>query len=172
MTSLAILGHSFVQGTEKHLQGRYPELTGPHGCSTSLDLDKLVSEVYLLGQRGATLQQYSQNMYCIPASLLDRVRPSYAIVDLGTNDLASGSAPHQVATSVVNFATSLIRTYGIRHVTVCQIVSRHACIGRLTPARFADLANKTNQHLVRMCDGEESLSFHAHEGLTDRKKHF
>ena len=108
-------------------------------------------------------------MYCISASLLERARPTYAIVDLSTNDLVSGSTPHQVSGSVANFATSLTRTYGIRHVTICQIVSRHNCTGRLTPAQFADLANKINQHLARMCDGEESLSFHAHEGLTDRK---
>ena len=30
MAVLAILGHSFAQGMEKRLQGRFPELNGPH----------------------------------------------------------------------------------------------------------------------------------------------
>ena len=45
MATSAISGHSFLQGMEKHLQGRFPELTDPHGCTKSMDFDKVVSEV-------------------------------------------------------------------------------------------------------------------------------
>ena len=45
MATSAISGHSFLQGMEKHLQGRFHELTDRHGCAKSMDLDKLVSEV-------------------------------------------------------------------------------------------------------------------------------
>ena len=44
MATFAILGHSYVQGREKHLKGGFPELTDPHGCAKSMDLDNQVSE--------------------------------------------------------------------------------------------------------------------------------
>ena len=46
MAVLAILGHSFLQETEKHLQGGFPEPTDLYPCGKSMDSDKLVSEIH------------------------------------------------------------------------------------------------------------------------------
>ena len=84
-----------------------------HGCTLSMDLER---EVHLLGQQGATQHQWLPNMYC---SLHSWVPPWQCQAVLrhsgfGTNDQASEVAPLQVATSTLDFATSLIHRYWIR----------------------------------------------------------
>ena len=167
LTPLFVLGHSFVEGTEHHLRGGLSSLTGSE-TAKRLHLSNLVKRVYLLGQRGAAVSHPVHNLYSLPSTLLNRVRPSYAIVDLGSNDLAAGVAPLEVATKLVDLANLLIEDHGLTHVTLCQILKRNSGLGHLTQAQFADLAYQTNNYLRIMCEGEVSLSYHVHQGFWDR----
>ena len=164
--SLAILGHSFIEGTYRHLQGSQHHCTSSY-IAKKMQLENLVKRVYMCGQRGSTVVKSAKTKgsYILPASLLKRETPTLAVLELGTNDLASGAPPLEVATAIMDIANCLVEEYGLKHVTVCQIINRKSGIGHLTPAQFAELAYKTNMYLKNICEGESTLSYHVHQGF-------
>ena len=100
----------------------------------------------MCGQRGSTVVKSAKTKgsYILPASLLKRETPTLAVLELGTNDLASGAPPLEVATAIMDIANCLVEEYQLRHVTVRQIINRKSGIA---PAQFAELAYKTNMYL-------------------------
>ena len=115
--SLVVLGHSFIQGTYQHLLGPNQQLTSS-SLARKLNLEKLLGRVFMSGQHGAKACKTAQNYFTLPSSLLNRVQPRYAILELSTNDLAGGADPLQVATSIIDIANNLVSDYGVQQVTV------------------------------------------------------
>ena len=52
------------------------------------------------------------------------IRPTFAILEFGTCDLANGTDALSVADAVMNVAHRIIDDFGVRHVTVCSVLHR------------------------------------------------
>ena len=155
-----VIGHSFVQGLQQHLDPT--NQATPSDFARKLSLEKIVQKFHIHGHRGACITSKS---YSLPHRLLTQSKPDFAILDLGSNDLASRVAPLQVATALIELADVLRHRYHIRTIMVCSIVNRKAHLKDITPEEFQTAAYETNNYLQNYADSHPHITYHVHKGF-------
>ena len=90
---------------------------------------------------------------------LTTICPTFAIVDIGTNDISNGAPTVTVADAVVQLAHEIIDVFGARHVTVCSALHRSS------PLDINNLIDNYNNILRNFCDVEPLIDYHTHRGF-------
>ena len=155
-----VLGHSFITGTLHHLSPASRPTS--HRLASLLRVSDVVTNLQLIGQRGA---QVTKPNFQLPEQALIHYAPTVVILDYGSNDLANGADPLEVATTIIDIANTLINKYSVAHVVICSVLNRTSALGSLTAAQFKSLAYKVNHYLKTMCTDEPNLFYHIHKGF-------
>ena len=120
-----IIGHSFVAGLADHLAGQHGLPDGKYRSPSEVASDLRVSDqmdgVFLSGVGGASL---CDGRYKLPTIAIDNERPHFVVLQFGTNDLACGVPPYEVACEVLNTAHELVMDYGVMRVVICGALYR------------------------------------------------
>ena len=88
----------------------------------------------------------------MPHRLLTQIKPDFVILDLGSNDLASGTPTFQVATKLVEFADILRSRYHVNRVIISSVLNREAHLRHITPEQFSTAAYQTNHYIKNFAD--------------------
>ena len=155
-----ILGHSFIHGLSQHIDSHHAATPGQ--VAHRLKLDHIIDKIYLHGQRGALVCSPS---YELPHRILKQAKPDFVILELGTNDLAAGFSPFQVANRLEAIGCQLKSHYHVTSVTFCAILNRQAQLHNLTPDQFATAAYETNNYLRHYAAGTPNYRYHKHPGF-------
>ena len=155
-----LIGHSFVSGLHDHFTrgGRYP--TVPADIPRRLTVKRWVDQFHLIGQRGSCVLP----MHELPYNLTD-IRPDFAIVDNGGNDLASTHSPLSVADAVITIAHNILNVHHARHVTVCSALYRTKNTGSYSVTDYNHRVGRFNNILRHFCDTEQDITYHTHRGF-------
>ena len=160
-----LIGHSFVSGLHDYLTqgGRYPTI--PIAIPLRLTVNRWVDQFHLIGQRGPC----DLPTYELPYNVTD-IRPDFAIVDNGRNDLASPHSPPSVADAVVRVAKNILNIHHARHVTVCAALYRTKNIASYSVHDYNDRVGRFNNIGLHrhFCDNDWArhyLSYHTHRGF-------
>ena len=157
-----VLGHSFVHSCLHRLSNTSRSPPTPRSIARSFRLSHLLSDLHLHGVRGAYV---TDTNFQLPASLIQSVHPTIAILDFGTNDIVGGLDPLLVAVTLYELAEKLIKDFGLLHVAICSIIPRHAGLRHMTPAQFSQQSHKVNHYIKTMCQGDPKISYHVHPGF-------
>lgn len=169
--SVAVLGHSFVSSYSDHLFHNYEkkgyfEAYGPecfeNFVAFNLSVDENVDNVYLFGQSGATVSDYS-----VPRNFLSMCRPRIILLDLGTNDLVNQSFredPLIVGGKIMKLACSLVYEFSAV-VVLLSIVPRASGTGVFSEEWFLSRARDVNGYLKWACFREKSVFFRRMRGF-------
>ena len=159
----ALLGHSFVTSLHSQLSlpPGYVQATPQH-VAQQLRISHHVSHLHLLGHRGATATDFP-----LPSILqqLNHKKPRFVIIELGTNDLATGTCPLQVASAVVDIANAILQVRYVHHVVINSILPRSNNLS-IPPHHFLANLHRCNLYLSHFCDVEPKLTYHAHRGFS------
>lgn len=155
-----ILGHSFVAGTLHHLSpASHPS---SQRTASLFRVNKTVPNLKLYGERGARVTHPN---FTLPDQALRHYKPSFAILEYGTNDIVFGADPLDIATTIIDIANELLSTYSVYQVYICSILNRTGSLHSITPHYFKSQAFKINHYLSTMCKDEPNLHFHVHKGF-------
>ena len=151
---------SFVSGLHDHFTrgGRYT--TVPADIPRRLTVKRWVDQFHLIGQRGSCVLP----MHELPYNLTD-IRPDFAIVDNGGNDLASTHSPLSVADAVITIAHNILNVHHARHVTVCSALYRTKNTGSYSVTDYNHRVGRFNNILRHFCDTEQDITYHTHRGF-------
>lgn len=161
-----ILGHSFVTGTLHHLSPA--SSPSSRRLASLFKVNKTIDKLKIIGKRGARITDPS---FSLPQRDLLRYKPSFVILDYGSNDVVSGADPLNIATTIVDLANTLVEKYSVQQVFICSILTRTGTLGCLTPPQFKEAAVRVNKYLRTMCSGDPNLTFHNHKGFWDVPVH-
>ena len=118
-----------------------------------------MDEFHLVGTRGARVLQ---GLQAHAHDALTTIRPTFAIVDIGTNDISNGAPT--VADAVVQLAHEIIDVFGARHVTVCSALHRSSPLDT-NNRHINNLIDNYNNILRNFCDVEPLIDYHRHRGF-------
>ena len=155
-----LIGHSFVHGLASHLSSD-PQPTGSY-LARKLNLNRLIQELHMHGERGSRVCSSS---FSLPHRLLTRVKPDFVILEFGTNDLAAGAHPFDVAAKLNSIADRLHNQYHVRTVVICSILYRKSHLRNLTRDQFTQAAFDTNSLLKRSTAASPRTIYHVHKGF-------
>lgn len=155
-----LLGHSFVHSLHSHLT---PDnsLSGA-AIARKLNIEQIIQEFHMQGDRGARV---CSSAFTLPHRLLQRLRPDFVILDYGTNDLAIGTPPFEVAAKLVELAEKLRKQYHVAAVAICSIINRDRGIYNLSPSQFAAAAYQVNNYLRNFVQADLRTHYHVHKGF-------
>ena len=155
-----LIGHSFVHSLASHLS---PD-SQPSGSylARKLNLNKIIDELHMHGERGSRICSSS---FALPHRLLKQVKPDFVILEFGTNDLAIGTHPFEVAAKLNRLADRLRSQYHVRTVVICSILYRQSNIHSLTPDQFKDAAFDTNNFIKKSTAASHRTIYHVHKGF-------
>ena len=158
-----LLGHSFVHSLHSHLTPT-TSTRNPSGFTIAkrLRIHEIVDEFHMQGERGSRICSSS---FTLPHRLLQRLRPDFVILDFGTNDLASGTPPFEVAAKLVHLADRLRSQYHVDSVVICSVINRERHIRHLSPSQFAAAAYQVNNYLKNFVEAEPRTQYHSHKGF-------
>ncbi len=166
-----ILGHSFVQSLQDHffyIHANTNEMADYESyCARELEVSHKIERVFLVGWRGAKVLPSPTQSYVpftLPHKFLSELLPEIAILELGSNDIAVGHDPHEVAAAIIGLAQQLRETYKVPVVKICSVLDRDNSVN-LTLDEFHDralLLNKSLSHLAKFTPG---ISYHNHAGF-------
>lgn len=151
-----LLGHSFSSGFLQHLEHRY-NVHGSVSVSNLLNLDQILPRFHIYGIRGGRATHFT-----LPDHFI-KVKPQIVILDLGSNDIAAGTPPLDVATSIIDLATHLINSLEVKQVTICSIIPRFERVKE--GVNFADEMYNCNKYLQNLAEVEERVRYHVHKGF-------
>ena len=155
-----VIGHSFVHGLLKHLtQDSSPS---PTNIAHRLRLSQILAGLHLYGERGARVCSRS---YHLPHRLLQTVKPDFVILDLGTNDIALGAAPFDVASKIISLAETLRTRYFVNHIMVCSLIERNRHLFAMSPQQFSTAAYEVNNYLKHFAHADPHITYHGHKGF-------
>lgn len=156
-----ILGHSFVRGAHDHA-ANVARSYSPQELARHFQVHHLCHELHFHGQRGA--MAITDSPFPLSRTVIRNVQPDFVILDLGTNDLALGKSPLEVAVELLDIAKILIANYRVKHVTLCSIINRASRLS-ITTEQFATAAYLCNKYLMDLCEVEARVHFHMHKGF-------
>ena len=114
----ALIDHSFVSGLRDHFSHCDRNCT-PSKIARNLYLSDSVDEIHLVATSGACILRQE-----VDWEVLRGIRPTFAILEFGTCDLANGADALPVADAVMNAAHRIVDDFGVRHVTVSSVLHR------------------------------------------------
>ena len=150
----AIFGHSFVSGLDDHFTCGGKRQVTPTEVACRLSISDRVDQFHLVGRRGAQIMRGLSH-----DGPLRAIKPSYAIIDVGTNDIARGMPVLNVVVAVIELAKEMITRYGVVHVTVCSVLHRD------TPVDINARVDRYNAILRDFCEVEPHIAYHTHRGF-------
>ena len=156
----AVIGQSFISGLLAHLSGRHDTISH-HQVARKLRLHDLVSTLHLIGERGVKV---TDNSFRLPLEDLNNVNPEILVMNYGTNDLASGVAPINVAVKVVDLAQLLYNEItSIKTITICSAIPRagnyHMSEHNMESAIF-----DFNKYLSNLWEVEDNINYQVQTG--------
>lgn len=155
-----LIGHSFVSGYKHHLCNLYKNESPKTSICQHLNLSKLVEFIDFIDIPGGLVEVEK-----ILSMIHDHDKYNFILIDLGSNDLAQGIKPLNVAYQLSILGEKLVQQKTAPHVVFFQIIPR---IGPWS-SEIAHLFNKdailTNQILRTFCDVDRTLSLHSHRGV-------
>jgi hypothetical protein len=157
-----LIGHSFVSGLHQHLSGRLHHYATPRDCAKELKISNLVKDLHLIGMRGATIVN---NPMLIPKNELLVTKPDFVIINCGTNDMAKGIPPLNVAMELFETAQKLLLESEIKHVILCSAIYRSKGLHFHSETEFCSVVDIFNQVLSDMCGEEKHITYHTHRGF-------
>ena len=155
-----VLGHSFVYGLAQTVHRSLDEDFWPSQVAYHFRVSHHYDNVHLIGQRGAKVGDIMPLYRSANLSSADCV-----LLDVGSNDLASGESPLNVAAGILHAARRILKDHHVKHVAVCSILYRERAIGQMSAANFQDLVHKTNTYLRTFCSQDNSIHYHTHRGF-------
>ena len=163
-----LLGHSFVVGLQDHFShssGRGSSHGLQRYVTHQLRCDDFFSEIYFLGQRGATIPQLAQYHQHLCA-----IKPKVLIFDIATNDLSQSSLRYseilRLTYQYKDLVVQLLEACGAHIAYICSCLPRMNNIRSGTPAQFLHTANVFNNCMKAYCSINGKLVFHAHKGFS------
>ncbi|KAI0242052.1 hypothetical protein LSAT2_014989 [Lamellibrachia satsuma] len=156
-----LLGHSFVSGLSDHFSQCGRHVVTAAYIAHQLSISDRVDEFHLVGTRGARVLQ---GLQAHAHDALTTIRPTFAIVDIGTNDISNGAPTVTVADAVVQLAHEIIDVFGARHVTVCSALHRSSPLDT-NNRHINNLIDNYNNILRNFCDVEPLIDYHTHRGF-------
>ena len=154
-----VLGHSFVSGFEHHLRTKHSVCITPSQVACALGVDRSCKRVHLIGTRGA---HTSQLLTC---PRLRQIQPRLVIIDCGSNEIACGHPPLQVASRIIDCAQHLLTLNYVQRVLVCSLLVRSDKTGCLTLDQFNSNISKCNHYLKVFAASESEVAYHSHQGF-------
>lgn len=153
-----VVGHSFVSGLKHHLQNMYSDPITPRQLAWELKVSQLVQSVHLLGSNGKLICDSDSP---ISRGTLHEIQPDLCILDIGSNDLAQGKQPLEVAVKVVELARTFVTDFKVKHVFVCGALNRDDV--RLP--NFKGIVTLYNKFLIDLCEVEPDVAYWVHKGF-------
>ena len=149
MANICLLGHSFVSGLHHHMSVDHP--LSPQEVSHHLKLNHLVKIFHLIGKRGSQIMNSS---FSLPHELLTDIQPALLFLQYGSNDLAAGREPLEVATKVVDISRELLQFHSsIKKVAILSALPRgHS-------AWLNDSIQRYNGYIKNYCEIEDQIFF-------------
>ena len=161
-----IIRHSFVAGLADHHAGQHGLPDGTYRRPSEVASDLRVSDqmdwVFLSGVRGASL---CDGRYKLPTIAIDNERPHFVVLQIGTNDLACGVPPYEVACEVLNTAHELVMDYGAMRVVICGALYRIGHLRVPSHVDFDAVTDSYNTILREMCASECFVVYRSHSGF-------
>ena len=140
------LDDHFTCGGKRHVP--------PTEVAFRLSISDRVDQFHLVGRRGAQIMRGLDH-----DGPLRAIKPSYVILDVGTNDSARGMPVLNVAVAVIELAQDIIARYGVVHVTVCSVLHRD------TPVDINTRIDRYNAILRDSCEVEPLITYHTRRGF-------
>lgn len=158
-----IIGDSFVEGLHRHLshEQRHRGLITAYQVAFKLKLQDLLHKLHLFGIGGARINKN----FVSKLAFLGDTKPNFLIINLGTNDLATGVSPLDAAVKLVDLAKELLNDYkSIKHISLCSAIDREGKL-QVNNETFASLIYNFNGYLKNLCDVEPHIDYHIHKGF-------
>lgn len=139
-----LLGHSFVRRFKEYLQDN----------EVSVNLKDV--DLHIHGRGGRTVPQVTRH----DLHIVETVRPSIIILELGTNDL-SNSSPERVAHHIRCLVATLLRKPSVKLVLINQVIHRRQQMN------FNNKVDRLNSLLQR----ELPDNYRRHKGMWSDDNH-
>jgi hypothetical protein len=155
-----VLGHSFVKSFHHHIANKIGSFS-PHRLAEHLQVHHLVKDLHFAGYGGACAMS---DPLPFSSRKIRSIRPDFIVLDLGSNDLASGTPPLDLAVRIVDIAKFLVEHYHVRHVAICSLVNRTAGLS-ISEHEFQARAFSCNKYLMDLCEDEPRVHYFVHKGF-------
>lgn len=145
-----VIGHSFVRRFKNYCI----EIDEVNNISRVIRVDKIVDRVEVWGKSGAKINDLFR-----AKEIISDLKPQFALIDIGTNDLNSKAHPHWTAKKTYELALYLVEKHGLLNVIIFEVTFREdIALGKI-------IAH--NEELKRLCrKGDYRISTLSHKGLT------
>lgn len=163
-----IIGHSFVSRLQKCSFLEDHEAISRR-LAEFMKVSNFIPHIHALGISGANVSNTYLNKF---RNEVIAVNPSFVIIQLGSNDLANGTPPLSVASTLVDFAKDLLAS-GIKMIVICSVLPRstYRNPASLDHKLLLDI-NIFNRVLYHFCYVEASILFYKHKGFHERSPAF
>lgn len=153
-----ILGHSFVRRFGNFLGVSSSNAASRRRVPKLLGMGHIIHQVAIKGIPGGKVK------YLTVPNELWYFTPDFVVIDIGSNDLASGECPLKTASDLVDFSKRLIYEYGVKNVYICTALyrGRNAVPDEKT---FAKKVVHYNDILKNFCAVETNIHYHTHRGF-------
>ena len=166
--NIIVLGDSFVNRLESSLS--YDFVRSPASkimCMNEYARDALkcpleVNRVYFHGSSGAGLTSHVNKTYTIPHDYLMMLRPKYAILEIGGNDVDSTAPVDLIVSNRIRLATQILSDYDVYAVSLSTITPRDTP-RHLSPDQFREKALEVNIKTNKQ--STPPIYFHKHVGF-------
>ena len=158
-----VLGHSFVSSIADHIATRHHGINNPKLVARELKLNGLLKELHLIGERGAcVMHQHFQ----APIDLCCHIRPHFVLLQYGSNDLAKGCLPLEVATKVVDIAHVILDACpSVKHVKILSVINRTGNLLLPEGVTFSSQCYDFNKRMKDYCEVEMKISYQVLKGF-------
>ena len=155
-------GHSFMEGLNHHFQ--HQSINTPELVAKSMNIDKHISKLLLVGKSGAGSQNLMELYNSLPSEIKDKIRG--ALIDIASNEIATDSSPNNlllVLNRIMDFA-NFLKAQGVRQVMIAQILPRSKGL-KVSTTQFSLGMGRFNGLLQSWCDSEEFFHYWVHVGF-------
>jgi hypothetical protein len=167
---ILVCGHSFIRRYREYLEEYNLYIDNGRGLSDfslNIGLDN-THEVYVSG-RGGLCANIGGCQF-----ILDEVRhyrPHVIVLEIGTNDLASGVSARTAASNVLELTGDLFRLPAVRVIVSCQVVKRRRARGDFNPHSFDAVRLDFNARLQREARRNRHLYMYRHDRIVTGPRH-
>lgn len=153
-----VIGHSFVSGLSDHFSSQISHSLTPSRTASLLQVSNVVEHITLYGIRGACVLP----SFSLPLTYLSTHSPHFVIIDLGTNDIAQGTDPLNVAMALLELAQTLCSLYSVKHVFICSVLFR---ADTRASSKINQNIFRLNGYLKNLCQIENNIWYWRHKGF-------
>ena len=108
-----------MSGLHHHMSVNYH--LSPQEVSHSLKLDHSVEDFHLIGKNGSKIMN---SIFSLLHELITDFQPALLFLQYGSNDLAAGREPSEVAKKIVDLAKELLQLHTIKKMAILSALPR------------------------------------------------